>query len=306
MITVFGSLNADLVFTVATLPRPGETVLTASYYVFSGGKGGNQAVAAARAGGSVQMIGRVGDDDHGRRLVAVLRAAGVDASGVRVGRRPTGIAMVAVDRDGHNQIVVASGANGEVLASDVPDAALGPGHLMVATMELPRAETEMAIRRARLQGSRVLLNLAPAAAIGDGTLGAVDWLVVNEVEAAMAADSLGLGTRPPLDIARALSQAHGLACIVTLGAAGAISVSRERAWSVAALAIEAVDTTGAGDAFVGVLATALDEGLALPLAMHRAAVAASLSCTAVGAQSALGDAATIRAAENDLPPAREI
>jgi ribokinase len=306
VITVFGSLNADLVFLAETLPRPGETVLTENVQIFPGGKGANQAIAAARAGGHVRMFGRVGNDDHGKLLLATLQAAEVDASGIGLSDRLTGIAMIAVDRAGHNQILVASGANGEVSASDLPGSALGAGQLLVLTMELPLAATEAAIGRQRAAGGRVLLNLAPARPISDKTLGAVDWLVVNEVEAGMAAGPLGLGRRPPVEIARALCHAHGFACLVTLGAEGAIAVSPQGAWSVGALEVRVVDTTGAGDAFVGGLAAALDQGLDLPRALRRAVVGASLSCTAAGAQSALPDVRAIEAAERRLPPTRVI
>lgn len=306
MIVVFGSLNADLVFAVDRLPGPGETVLTGGYDFHAGGKGGNQAVAAARAGAAVRMFGRVGQDDHGSRLIELQRAAGVDVAGIGRDAAPTGLAFIAVDRAGENQIVVASGANGRVRASDVPDSALGPESLVVAQMELAADETASVLRRARARGARTLLNLAPALPIDPAALSAVDWLVVNRVEAAMLAAPLGLAGAAPAAIARRLASAHGLTCIVTLGREGAIAVDAGEAWAIDALAVSAVDTTGAGDAFVGNLAAALDGGMPIPLALRRASVAAGLACTARGAQSALPDRAAIDRAEGRLAPARTL
>lgn len=306
MIVVFGSLNADLVFTVDRLPGPGETVLTGGYDFHPGGKGGNQAVAAARAGAAVRMFGRVGRDDHGTRLIDLQRQAGVDVAGIQRDDAPTGLAFIAVDPAGENQIVVASGANGRARAADVPDPALGPGSLVVVQMELAAGETAAVLRRARAGGARTLLNLAPALPIDPAALGAVDWLVVNQVEAAMLAGPLGLAGAASVVIANRLARAHGLTCIVTLGRDGAIAVDAEQAWAVDALAVTAVDTTGAGDTFVGNLAAALDDGAPIPHALRRASVAAGLACTARGAQSALPDRPAIDRAEAGLAPARAL
>jgi ribokinase len=314
MIVVFGSLNADLVFSVDRLPRPGETVLTAGYDFHPGGKGGNQAVAAARAGAAVRLFGRVGPDDHGARLIDLQRAAGVDTAGILRDAAPTGLAFISVDRAGENQIVVASGANLQARAGDVPDLALVPAALVVAQMELAPAETAAVLKRARARGARTLLNLAPALPIAADALGALDWLVVNRIEADMLAAPLGLAGAAPEVIAQKLARAHGFACVITLGRAGAVAADAKDAWAVDALPVQAVDTTGAGDAFVGVLAAALDAGPdlpeplpePLPRALRRASVAAGLACTAWGAQSALPDRAAIDAAEAGLAPARAL
>ena len=306
MIVVFGSLNADLVFAMDRLPGPGETVLTRGYDFYPGGKGGNQAVAAARAGAAVRMFGWVGRDDHGTRLIELQRAAGVDVAGIGRDAAPTGLAFIAVDRAGENQIVVASGANGQARAADVPDRVLGPDSLVVAQMELAAGETAAVLRRARARGARTLLNLAPALPIDPAALGAVDWLVVNRVEAAMLAAPFGLADAAPAAVAHRLARAHGLICIVTLGRDGAIAADAGQAWAVDALAVTAIDTTGAGDAFVGNLAAALDGGATLASALRRAGVAAGLACTATGAQSALPDRAAIDRAEGRLAPARAL
>jgi ribokinase len=248
----------------------------------------------------------VGRDDHGTRLIDLQRAAGVDVAGIGLDAAPTGLAFITVDRAGENQIVVASGANGQVRASDVPDPALGPECLVVAQMELAATETAAVLNRARARGARTLLNLAPALPIDPTALGAVDWLVVNRVEAAMLAATLGLAEAAPATVARRLARVHGLTCIVTLGRDGAIAADAVRAWAVDALAVTAIDTTGAGDAFVGNLAAALDRGASLPDSLRRASVAAGLACTARGAQSALPDRADIDRAMGRLAPARTL
>lgn len=293
MLLVFGSINVDLVFRVAALPGAGETVLGPSYVTAPGGKGANQAAAAARAGGAVRMIGRVGRDGFADLALAALRAAGVDTGGIVAGDAPTGCAAIAVDDRGENQIVVASGANAQVAAGQVDDALLDPSTTLVLQMELPRPATETAIARARDRGARIVLNLAPALPLADEALRAVDVLVVNRGEAAALGARLGLVTRGAAALAAALARALGGAVVMTLGRDGAIAAAREGVWRVGALPITPVDTTGAGDAFVGVLAAALDDGAGLAAALHRASVAAGLACLALGAQASLPDRAAI-------------
>lgn len=306
MILVFGSLNMDLTMTVASLPRPGETVLCPSYRTLPGGKGNNQAVAAARAGAAVTMVGRVGDDEFGRRLRSNLTDNGVDAAGVAAGSTPTGIAAIAVDGRGENCITVASGANLELRAGDVSDAMLSPGTTVVAQMEVPVDETLALLRRARAAGARTLLNLAPAPALDAGAAAdlaaavaaAVDVLVVNELEgAALAGGAAGDG----LSLCRKLAGELGTACVMTLGGQGAVAAEGGRLWRVRALPIEVVDTTGAGDTFTGVLAAALDAGRVLPEGLARAGAAAGLACCGIGAQDSMPDAARIEAAVAGMP-----
>ncbi|NQW08711.1 MAG: ribokinase [Alphaproteobacteria bacterium] len=302
MILVLGSINADLFFTVEHLPAPGETVLTPSVTLRPGGKGANQAAAAARAGSMVRFLGCVGDDAVAETVLAALVDAGCDISGVRRVAGATGTAAVMVEASGENQIVVASGANGRVTADLLP-AEMAPDITLVCQMEIPPAETERALIAAKAWGARTVLNLAPAGDISDQALVAVDVLVVNEIEAIALAGEAGT----PLGLARNLADRHAVVCVVTVGAQGAVAVEPGGvAWRVGALGVEAVDTVGAGDAFVGVLAATLDDGADLPTALHRASVAAGLACTAEGAMTGLPDAAAIERRRPDLAPAARV
>lgn len=284
-VLVFGSANADLIFRVPHLPAPGETVLGPGWRALPGGKGANQAVAAARDGAAVTFAGAVGRDAMAAVATAALRAAGVDLSLLAEVEAPTGCAAICVDPAGRNQIAVASGANRSVRAAQVPDAALR-GATLLLQMEVPRAETEAIIARARACGARVLLNLAPAAEIGRDMFAALDLLIVNEGEAAWIGGRFGVAGE-----AAALAAALGCGVAVTLGergaeAAGAFGRVRAEAFPVAA-----VDTTGAGDCWCGVLAAGLDRGLPLVAAMRRAAAAAAISVTREGAAPSYPDAA---------------
>lgn len=297
MLLVFGSLNVDLVFAVPHLPRPGETVLTDGYVRLPGGKGANQAVAAAKAGATVAMVGAVGDDPLAEVAMAGLRAAGVDLGLVRRLSAPTGVAVIGVERTGENAIVVAAGANAEVRAAAVPEAALDGVTTLLLQNEIPLAESLALARRAQARGSRVVWNLAPATALGADDLRAVDVLLVNRGELAHLA-----GTAAPEVAAGDLARRFGLDVVVTLGGAGALAIGPDLAVRVPALAVGVVDTTGAGDAFAGALAAALDAGLGLDAAARRATVAGALTCTALGAQSAQPDRAAIETALTRLGP----
>ncbi len=307
MIVVFGSINIDLIIRVPRLPRAGETVLGPGYVTAPGGKGANQALAAARAGAPVRMVGGIGDDPFAGPALAALEAAGVDLSATRRMAAPTGCAVVCVDEAGENQIIVAAGANGAVRAEQVPDAWLERGSVLVLQMEVPHAENWRLIERARARGARILLNVAPAAPVPAASLAALSWLVVNESEALAAAQSLGqAGGEDPLAAAQAVAAASGVTTVVTLGGAGAAAFAPGEAWRVGALPIDPVDTTGAGDAFVGVFAAAMAEGAALPVSLRRASVAAGLACLVAGAQPSLPAAAAIAARLRDLPEPRPL
>jgi ribokinase len=306
MITVFGSINVDLVVQVPNLPGPGETVLGPGYDVTPGGKGANQAVAAARAGAEVRMVGCVGQDGFAEAGLAELRAAGVMLDGVRPDRRPTGCAFISVDRTGQNQIVVAQGANGAVRERQVPDAWLDASTIVVMQMEVPLTENWALVTRACARGARVLLNAAPAAPIPGLALAALDWLVVNETEALILARRLGTEGTDAETAGRTLAHALGITTVVTLGSAGAVAFQRATAWRIGSMQITPVDTVAAGDAFVGTFAAALDKRLDLPDALRRASVAGGLACLKQGAQTSLPDAASIDARLGDLAPAVEI
>jgi ribokinase len=291
MILVFGSINLDVLVPVPRLPRAGETVLGCDYVLLPGGKGANQALAARRAGALVAMAGAVGEDAFAALALANLRTEGVDLDLVRVAGRPTGCAAIMVGEGGENLIAVAPGANHDAASAAVPDGALGPGTLLVCQMEVPAAETAAVIRRTRTAGGRILLNLAPALPLDPSLFAEIDLLVANRGEAA----SLG---GDPADLARALRQA----LVVTNGAEGATAYLADGGViSVPALNIAAVDTTGAGDTFVGVLAAGLHQGLAAEPALRRASAAAGLACLAQGAQTAMPDRTAIDTVVSQLP-----
>ena len=262
-----------------------------------GGKGANQAAAAARDGAHVALAGAVGRDGFADRAVAGLLAAGVDLRRLARVDAMTGLASIIVDRTGQNSIVVASGANRQALASQVADADLSPGTTLVLQMELDAGETAALIRRAKAAGSRVVLNLAPAAPLAADALRMVDWLVVNATEAAWLSGRLGCA-----DDAASLHAALGVGVVRTDGAEGATAASDGRALAVAGRPVDVVDTTGAGDCFTGVFAAALDRGQALPDALHRATAAAALCCTRPGAQDAQPNRTETDAALNATGP----
>ena len=290
MIVVFGSINVDLIVPVPRLPRAGETVLGGDYAVLPGGKGANQALAARRAGAKVVLAGAVGADSFAGIALDLLRGDGVDTRLVRVVEQPTGCAAIMVSSEGENTIAVAPGANASARSDQVPDELLSTGTTLVAQMEVPPSQTAMLIRRLRTRGGYSLLNLAPALPIDAALLGEIDLLVANEGEAAASGSDLQR-------LARRLRQ--GL--VVTRGAAGALAILHDgMRIEVPALAIEPVDTTGAGDTFVGVLAAALDLGSTLETALRRASAAAGLACLARGAQTAMPDDAAIAAAVGRL------
>ncbi len=294
----------DLVLQVETLPAPGETVLTQGYQTKPGGKGNNQAVAARRAGATVAMVGCVGQDGFGHSLRQTLAAEGIDTSAVQAVDTPTGLAAIGIDARGENNIIVASGANLAVSAERVPGSWLSSETLVVLQQEVPAAANAAVIARAKAAGARVLLNLAPASGLDPALLQALDYLVLNEIEAAQLAAALPIPEQGYAAIAQALAQTFGLSCIVTLGAQGCFAATPAAHWHVPALPITPVDTTGAGDAFVGILAAGLDAGLPLLQALRRATVGSALACLALGAQAALPNAAAITARLAELPDAR--
>ncbi len=299
MIVVFGSINADLVARVARLPRAGETLAGDSFAVVAGGKGANQALAARRAGAEVMLAGATGDDAFRAPALAGLAAAGVDVSRVRTTAAPTGVALIHVDAEGRNAITVIAGANALADPDAVEDATLGERSTLVLQFELPVAAVTALARRARQRGARVLLNAAPAIPLPASLAATLDVLVVNEHEAQVLARETGLPDAPTA-FAAAWHRRHGAAVVVTLGAAGVVAAADGRSHMLAAPRVEVVDTTGAGDAFVGTLAAALDRGLGWPGALAAATAAGALACTAFGAQGALPEAARIDALAGQL------
>ena len=310
MIVVFGSMNADLVFSVDALPRAGETVLCPGHSAVAGGKGLNQAVAAARANtdpaSSVQMVGRVGRDGFAPLALQALKDAGVGTEAVTESALPTGCAAVIVDRAGENQITVASGANMDLPPEDLPDDWLGPETVLLLQMEVPLESNWAVARRAKARGARVVLNLAPAKPAPAEVLPSFDLIVLNEIEAGMLAGAQGLGAVSGEEAGRAIAARFGVTTVVSLGSAGAAAFGHGEAWRCGALAIEPVDTVGAGDAFVAGLALGLAEGALLPAMLQRASVIGGLACLVEGAAPAMPSAAEIEARLGELSPAQPV
>jgi ribokinase len=287
-VTVVGSINADVVVTVGRLPAPGETVTDGRLAYHGGGKGANQAVAAARAGARVAMVGAVGDDHLGGEALRVLAAEGIDVSAVsQLQREVTGLAAVVVHAGtGENQIAVASGANGSLSVGAVEDAlggSDGSGGVVLVGHEVPEAAVVAAARQARAAGCTVVLNPAPVRRLPDELLEAGPILTPNAIEACALS-----GASEESRAARLLAARTGAPVLVTLGADGVVMVEPDgNVEHFAAMPVEAVDTTGAGDAFNGALAAELAAGRPLRDAVRFAVAAASLSVRAPGARAGL-------------------
>lgn len=291
MIICFGSLNADLIYRVATAPRSGQTIHARDFTLEAGGKGANQAIAAARDGARILMAGAVGQDALAPVALSNFTALGADLSHVVRVTTPTGNAAVVVDEAGRNQITVAFGANALAAQADLSDAELKAASLVLVQLETPVAEVEKLLLRCRALGVRTILNLAPAKEIALEALKSTGLLVVNEDEAESLAAQLGCGAE-----AAALAAHLGIEVIRTLGSAGSEAATAKGGFTVAAQPVQAVDTTAAGDCFIGVLAASLDQGAELRVAMQRASQAAAICCSRPGSQSSLPSAAEIDAA----------
>ena len=311
-VTVLGSLNTDISLLVPHLPGPGETVLASAGATFgAGGKGATQAVAAARLGAAVSMVGCCGDDEFGARLRAGLTAEGIGVTGLRaVPGVASGLALITVDPAGENSIAVAAGANGLAGDAEVAAAFAQPCDVLVLSAEIPVPVLGAALRRARADGVRTVLNLAPVPEGAAGLLAECPgWLVVNAQEAAALAGRPG-GVPPQDEAALSRNAAAGLAAgigggrvVVTLGAAGAVLAGPSGTAAVPGFAVTAVDTVGAGDAFVGALGVALASGLDPAAAVTAACAAGAAAATRRGAQAALPRPADVLAATGFAWPA---
>jgi ribokinase len=290
-IFVVGSLNMDFVARVNRLPVPGETVPGSDFRTICGGKGANQACAAARLGGSVRMIGRVGDDVFGVELRDSLQESGVDVSAIhRTQRIPTGVALIFVDKAGQNEIVVAPGANGALTPADVEavlSSAIG-GYLLIQ-LETPLETVMAAARAARSRGLTVILDPAPARSLPPELLSTVDILTPNETEALalLARPDTSIESAGAQAVARAIRALNGGTAIVKLGANGAYVSGGAAEGHFAAPAVDVVDTTAAGDTFNGAFAVALAEGRSIAEAVRFANTAAALSVMRAGAQASI-------------------
>ena len=313
-VLVVGSVNVDLVVAAPRLPGPGQTVSGGDVARYQGGKGGNQATAAARLGARVAFVGAVGDDEMGRQARSALASEGIEVAGLAVSSRATGVALIVVDPRGENLITVAPGANGDVHAAHVRTAlaalAPGPDDVVLVCREIPPDGVRAALEVGREAGSITILNPAPADGLDAVTLALADILTPNETELASLVGpgpgpSSGRGDpetavrhllagQPPGRVAR------DRAVVVTLGAAGALIVrAAGAAVAVPAPAVEVVDTTGAGDTFNGALAAGLADGLDLARAVRRAVAAAALSTTRRGARGGMPTRAEMEAFPGD-------
>jgi ribokinase len=289
MITVFGSINMDLIATTARLPKPGETVTGTGFSTAAGGKGANQALAARRAGANVRMAGAVGSDSFADGALALLKQAGTDLSLTKTVGEPTGTAHILVGGDGENVIVVVASANGTVSTEDAQSAVetMGAGDTLMLQLEIPASSVEKALIAAKSKGITSIINIAPLTADAARLGRMADIVVANETEFELLAGREGLSASEREEAMQALSRETGQTVIVTLGAEGVVAVRGGNVHRSKGLKIEPVDTVGAGDTFCGYLAASLDAGLDFDAALRRAAVAGSLACLNPGAQPAI-------------------
>jgi ribokinase len=287
---VLGSINQDFVLKVARRPKPGETVTNAELSTHNGGKGANQAAAAALLGASVTFLGRVGDDGFGGPLVQALGEKGIDTTLVeQASGASTGAAFITVTPDGENAITVAPGANRSLTPESVESAsgAIGGARVLVAQMEIPVETVLRAVEVAAERGTRALVNLAPTFEVPRELLERLDPLVVNEHEAAFLLGSEVEGVDGALSAAPELLSLGPRSAVITVGEAGAVFASGESTEHLPAPRVDVVDTTGAGDAFVGALAVQLARDASLEVAVGYAVRAGSAAVTKEGAQGAL-------------------
>jgi ribokinase len=289
-ITVVGSINMDMVFKTPRMPTPGETLMGRDFHQIHGGKGANQAVAAARMGATVNFIACVGDDVNGASCLQTLKNDDIDLQYIRVvPNQATGVAGILLDDQGENCIVLTTGANALISKKDIDKSsgAFENAKLLLCQLETPMETVVHAIEYAKKNHIKVILNPAPAHALSDYVLAQVDYLVVNETEASL------LSGKPVTDVASAeiaatVLRERGVKCVlITLGAHGMWLSSDDERYFLPAFKVKVVDTTAAGDTFVGSFAVAIAEGLELPAACMFAQSAAALAVTKLGAQSSI-------------------
>jgi len=286
-ILVIGSLNADLVVRAPRFPAPGETISGEDLAIIPGGKGANQAVAAARQGAQVSMLGRVGSDSFGPTLTQNLQTNNVDTTHVYTDASATGTAIIVVDASGQNSIVLSPGANGKVTLADVDAFPFQEEKMLLLQLEIPLETVTHAASLARQNGLRVILNPAPARPIPDSLLADVDILIPNESELQLLSGQSVTDTDSAKAAAHILLEKGVKTVIVTLGANGALLVTDEKTTHVSTFKVDVVDTTAAGDAFISGLAAALLKGKSLEEAVHYGNASGALAATKFGAQPSL-------------------
>lgn len=286
-ILVIGSLNADLVVRTPHFPQPGETISGEGLQVIPGGKGANQAVAAARLGTNVSMLGRVGKDNFGDFLLENLKTNNVDSQFVQRDDASTGTAIIVVDADGQNSIVLSPGANGKVSSTDVEHASFPSFGLLLLQLEIPTPTVLSAAKLAKQNGVRVVLNPAPAQELPEELVSLTDYLIPNETELSLLTNHIVNDISSAEKAAKTLLDRGVQNIIVTLGKNGALIVTDKQVSHVEAFKVDVVDTTAAGDAFIGGFATALLHGKSIEDAVRYGCATGALAATKFGAQPSL-------------------
>lgn len=286
MIVIFGSINIDQVYQMTRLPAPGETLSAENYLQVPGGKGANQALAARRAGASVTMIGCVGDDENAEPAMQLMSDGGVSLA-VQTSSSPTGCASIWVDGKGENSIVVCPGANADIDADHIDPEAFEGVSLLAVQMEVPVEQNIKVLRHAKQHGVKTVCNLAPFRELPRSFYDDLDFLVVNETEAAALGDQLGLIFSDDEELAMKLSEFLSLQCILTRGEAGVIVSVGNNVERFHAHKVSVVDTTAAGDSFIGAFLAEYEKSEDVSTAIRFAVKAASLTCTREGAQPSI-------------------
>lgn len=286
-ILVVGSLNADLVVRAPRFPQPGETLSGEDLHVIPGGKGANQAVAAARLGANVSMFGRVGKDNFGDLLLENLKTNNVDTQLIQRDDASTGTAIIVVDSNGQNSIVLSPGANGKVSTADVENASFLHHDLLLLQLEIPTLTVLRAAQRAKENNLRVILNPAPVKDIPDELVALADFIIPNETELSLLTGMEANDLPSAVLAARRLMQRGATTVIVTLGGNGALIVSDSLVAPIKTYPVQVVDTTAAGDAFIGGFATALLQNHSIEESVQYGCACGALAVTKFGAQPSL-------------------
>lgn len=303
MFLVFGAIAMDVLMVLPHLPQPYHSPITDTYHLRPGGKAANQAVAAARAGASVKLFGRIGQDEFGKKLLENLRHNQVDVAGVDMGAQPTAMIHIAVAPGGVYQRAIAGGAFLGSRSLAVPDQLISPTTICLAQTEVPLEETGQLFQRIRAKSGYTILSADPQPkGINRGLLQHVSLLIVNQTTGKFIAHQLGLGAdMPPEDLVFELANAFHGECLLTLGDQGAVAATFGGVYQFGTLQVQVVDSYGASDAMAGALAAALYQSMPLTDAINRGLLAGSLSCLALGAQDGMPLKSTIDEWIGDMP-----